>query len=291
MLPTAENAEYEFKSSQTEINELKKKLTWAISAFGNSGGGCFVAGVNDNGDADGGVPNRIGSQDLCDWADQIIHQVEPTPPYQIELITDANGRGSITTDHSVLVVVVDEAHSGPHMAPDNRYYIRAGAHTERARHFIIDAIWAKRHFTKPRLAHVFRHNPDDRQWIQLGIVALTSAPAVEVEINLSPLGELLKGENEWFPLQIPAIDRQNPFFFDVTTSHKAEERFGADVVLRVTYKDLADNPYTYETEIQIEKSIAPLVIGRDPNEKMAKALESIEKSLRVIAQPRSDADA
>lgn len=279
-LPIAESDEYEFKSSATPTNDLKKKLAVAVSGFGNSGGGYFIAGVDGTGNADGGFPETIGNQDLRDWVDQIVHQVGPTPRYDVKLIDDPNGRGSINPHYRVLVVAIDESESGPHMAPDNRYYIRAGAHTVAARHFITDAIWAKRHFAKPRLTHVFRPKPEYQQAIQLGVVALTPAPAVDVEISLSPLGELLRGNDKYFPLQIPMIDRDNPFFFDVTTWYQAEERFGQNVQLTVTYKDLASNSYKYETSVAIASAIAPLVIGSDPTEKMAKALESIQKLLK-----------
>ncbi|MBX9654213.1 ATP-binding protein [bacterium] len=262
------------------MNDLKKKLSFAVSGFGNSGGGYFLAGIDGSGNADGGFPERIGNQDLRDWADQIIHQVGPTPSYEIKLLYDPKGRGVIYPNHCVLAVGIHESESGPHMAPDNRYYIRAGAHTVASRHFITDAIWAKRHFAKPRLTHAFRPKPDYHQAIQLGIVALTPAPAVDVEISLFPLGELLRENSKYFPLRIPMIDRDNPFFFDVTTWHQAEERFGNSVRLSVTYKDLANNSYKFEKAVSIANEMAPLVIGSDPMEKMAKALESIEKLLK-----------
>jgi len=281
-LPTAENDEYEFKSSNTSTNDLKKKLSSAVSGFGNSGGGCFVAGVDGSGNADGGFPAKIANQDLRDWADQIIHQVGPTPLYDIKLVDELKGRGSINPNHYVLVVVVPESKSAPHMAPDNRYYIRAGVHTVAARHFITDAIWAKRHFANPRLAHVFRLKPDYQRAIQLGIVSLTSAPAIDVEISLLPLSELLCGFDKYFPLRIPMIDRDNPFFFDVTTWYQAEEQFGQNVRLCVVYKDLANNSYVYDTPVSVANSISPLMIGSDSIEKMAKTLESIQTLLKKI---------
>ncbi len=282
-LPTAENEEYEFKSSMTSLTGLREKLPVAVSAFGNSGGGYFIAGVDGSGNADGGLPKQNANQDLRDWADQVIHRVSPTPLYDIKLLDEPKGRGWIRSDHCVLVVAVSESASAPHMAPDNRYYIRAGAHTVAARHFITDAIWAKRHFLKPRLTHVFRLKPGCQQAIQLGIVALTPAPAVNAEISLSPLGELLRGCEKQFPLMIPMIDRDNPFFFDVTTWVQAEERFGENVRLVVTYRDLANISYAYDASVSIASSIAPLMIGGDSTEKMAKALESIEKLLKKMA--------
>jgi predicted HTH transcriptional regulator len=173
-LPETEDDFFEFKSSSTALdeagelkknfkNEFKKKLTCAVSGFANSGGGCFVVGVDRNGNADNGLPLKIERQDLRDWVDQIIKEVEPVPQYEIKLIENSEGRGVINRDSAVLVVAVHESHVGPHMAPDRHYYIRAGAHTVSAKHFIVDAIWAKRHFSKPRLTHLFRVKPDQKE--------------------------------------------------------------------------------------------------------------------------------
>lgn len=279
-IPTAEDDEFEFKSSTTPIHELGKKLACAASGFANSGGGVFLVGVDANGNADGGLPLLIGRQDLRDWVDQIIHQVQPAPKYDINLISYSLGRGSIAANCNVLAVGFAESYFGPHMAPDHRYYIRAGAHTVAARHFIVDAIWAKRHFSKPRLAHVFRTKPEYSRTVQLGIVSLTTSPAIDVEIMLAPLGELLQHMDKYFPLKIPVIDSDNAFFFDVSTWHMMKERFGDNVELSVTYKDLAGNAYEYRTKLDILGSFGPMRIGSNPLEAIAKSIESIDKSLK-----------
>jgi Putative DNA-binding domain len=279
-LPSVEDDEFEFKSSATPISELGKKLACAASGFANSGGGIFVAGVDGHGDADGGLPTSIGRQVLRDWVDQIIHQVEPTPMYELNLFEDSNGRGSINPNCSVLVVAFKESHYGPHMAPDHRYYIRAGAHTVPARHFIVDSLWAKRHSAKPRLIHTFRVKPENHQVVQLGIVSLTSVPAIDVEISISPLGELLKDLADYFPLFVPVIDPTTPFYFDVSTWTMIKERFGENVHLTLKYLDLSGNTYIYEAELNIERSFGPMRFGGNADDKIVKALESIEKSLK-----------
>ncbi|MGQ4648844.1 RNA-binding domain-containing protein [Lyngbya aestuarii] len=287
-LPTAEDENFEFKSSRTQLKELKKKLSCAVSGFANSGGGYFVAGVDGNGSADGGIPLKITNQDLRDWIDQIINDVEPAPRYEIKLIQDSMGRGTIKPDSAVVLVGIHESYIGPHMAQDRHYYIRAGAHTEKAPHFIVDAIWAKRHFSKPRLTHLFRLKPEKEQAVQLGVLALTDAPAVDIKITLSPLPKPMQGCEEAFPLNISVIDRNNPFFFDVTTYFHAKDLFGNNVYLEVEYYDLASNHYTYETPIEVGGSLPPISIGNDNPAKMVRAIESIEKTLSrlIISRER-----
>jgi len=301
-LPETEDDFFEFKSSLTALNEageLKKdfkeklieKLTCAVSGFANSGGGCFVVGIDPNGNADGGLPLKIGRQDLRDWVDKIIHQVEPVPQYEIKLIQDSEGRGVIKSDSAVLIVAVHESYVGPHMAPDNRYYIRAGAHTMSAKHFIVDAIWAKRHFSKPRLTHLFRSKPDREEIIQLGILAITNSPAIDVKITLSPFPELELIKNRFnlfplnlFPLNLSVIDQNNPFFFDVATYSK--EYFGNDIYFEIDYCDLAGNHYFYRTKLVVEGLVLSRIVRNDNLAKMVTHLEMINRSLKEMTSSR-----
>jgi predicted HTH transcriptional regulator len=128
-LPSVEDDHFEFKSSRTPREDLKNKLSCAVSGFANAGGGCFVVGVDDNGKADNGWPLKMGTQDIGAWVDLIVNAVEPVPKYDIKLILDPMGRGVIKPDSAVLLVAIQESYAGPHMARDKRYYIRAGAHT------------------------------------------------------------------------------------------------------------------------------------------------------------------
>jgi hypothetical protein len=269
--------------------ELKKKLSCAVSGFANAGGGCFVVGVDGNGNADNGYSLKIGRQDLRDWVDQIVNEVAPVPKYDIKLISDPMGRGVIQPDSAVLLVAIHESYAGPHMAPDQHYYIRAGAHTVKATHFIIDAIWAKRHFFKPRLTHLFRLKPEQEQTIQLGIIALTDGPAVDVKINISPLPQMIQTLGSLFPIHIPVIDRINPFFFDVSIYYPNKELWEKDLYLEVEYYDLAGNSYVYQTKIEVSGSVSAITSANDHPAKMVKALESINKVLLKLTIPRENA--
>lgn len=279
-LPTSEDDDFEFKSSGTPVEELRKKLRCAVAGFANSGGGYFVAGVDGDGNADGGIPVKIGRQDLRDWVDQAIQQIEPAPSYEIALIQNAARRGQVKSGHAVLLIAIAESNAGPHMvAPDYCYYIRAGAHTVRAKHFIVEAIWAKRHFSSPRLTHSIRLKPGKEMVIQLGIVALTDAPAIDVEISASPLPRLLQHYQNQFPMKCSVIDRNNPFYFDIAIYSGAIEQVDKEIGLNVKYADLALNRYTYETNIGIKNALPPLLMGNDPSTAIVKAIQSLEKTM------------
>ncbi|BAS60433.1 MULTISPECIES: AlbA family DNA-binding domain-containing protein [Leptolyngbya] len=285
-LPTAEDDHFEFKCSGVSMDDLKKKLKCAVSGFANSGGGCFVAGVDGDGNADGGVPLKVGKQALRDWVDQAVYQVEPTPSYEIKLIQDSAGRGEIKAGFAVLLVVIAESNAGPHMAPDKCYYIRAGAHTERAQHFIVEAIWAKRHLSKPRLTHSLRLKPDKELVAQLGVLALTDAPALNVSISISPLPRLLQNYSAQFPIKCSMIDRSNPYFFDIATYAGSSSEFDRDIVLNAEYDDLAGNHYVYSAAIQATSSLPPISIGGDPTNEIVKVLKSIDSTIAHLKTSR-----
>src|SRR3954454_1209882 len=84
--PTAEDDQSEFKSSLTADEQIKDKLPYAVSAIANSGGGVFFWGLDDSGNADGGVPEKKGNKSRRDWLDNVIHQhVKSTPRYEINI--------------------------------------------------------------------------------------------------------------------------------------------------------------------------------------------------------------
>jgi hypothetical protein len=92
--------------------------------------------------------------------------------------------------------------------------------------------------------------------------------------------ELFKAAGHHFPLQIPVVDRDNPFFLDVTTWVQAPERFGHDVHLSVNYKDLADNTYSFDAQLDVANAIPPIMMGTDTYERIAKGIESLAVILK-----------
>lgn len=211
--------------------------------------------------------------------------MKPTPQYKIELVESADNRGTIDSGKAVLVVFIEESHYGPHMAQDHIYYIRAGVHTVPAEQFIVEAIWAKRHLSKPRITHLVRERPDDAEVIQIGLVALTDSPALDVELTLHPLPGLLKGTNsEAFPLKIGMIDRHFPLLFDITTHSDAERHRDEEFGLVATYRDLEGKEYKYEKTINLFRSLSSLRFQRKGLNEIAEALEDIQKTVGQLSK-------
>jgi hypothetical protein len=282
--PNSEDDFFEFKSSQTPFNDLKTKLDRSVSAFANSGGGCFIYGVDSHGNADGGVSPNVGKQSLRDWLDQIITKISPTPSYDIKLYNDCEGRGTLNPGNVIAAVLIFASDSDPRQASDKKYYIRAGAHTIPAGHYIVEALWARRQVQKPVLRHVTRMKPSVREVVQIGVVALTDAPALDVEFTLTPLkGQLQKIKN-LFPIKLPVIDRRTPFFVDVAIYSSVNDTLPNDVKVQVTYKDLKGQTYLYESEYPLQQSLPPTILGTESGIQIARSLERLEEVLSKIAQ-------
>jgi hypothetical protein len=262
--PPAEDDEFEFKSSRANDTQIKTKLTCASSALANSGGGCFIWGVADaTGDPDGGVDPKIGNQDLRDWIDKLIHQVEPSPRYGVELYQSNEGRGTLDPGKVIAAVSIHPSVAGPHMAPDKKYYIRAGAHTVAAGHFIVEAIWARRQIGRPILVPVVRtigrgnSRGTHRYHAELGIVNLTASPAVAGTLNVEPKVGYFERWQSYFPVQLSVVDQANPYYMYLGPIEIINEMLSDETKVTISYKDLAGNEYTGTNETSLLKSIPP----------------------------------
>lgn len=286
-LANGETDRYEYKSSQISFQELKGKIAVAASAFWNSGGGTLVVGVNDSGEIDGGIPEVVGRQGLRDWVDQVLSAVEPPGPYTIKLIGKQDEASLIKQDRVVLAISFGQSLHGPHMAPDNKYYIRAGAHSGPAGHYLVEAIRARRALQHPLLRGVLQMHPHRTRVVQLVVLNLTSAPALNVKLNFQPLPKAFSEHyRDLFPLTIPTISREQSFAMDVSTWGFGAEVFGEEpVALKLSYTDVAGRHFIEEQVLHLKQSLGPIQMKSDSD--MLKAMKSLAQEvqkLRVVVE-------
>jgi hypothetical protein len=281
-IPTSETELFEYKSSKTPLDSLKNKISVAASAFWNSGGGILIAGVNDNGEVDGGIEKYKGRQDIRDWVDNAIKLTEPTGDYSINIIERDLADSKIEDNKAVIVISFYESNLIPHMAYDKKYYIRVGAHSGAANHYLVESLRSLRGNTKPNLRGVMKYHPTKPRVEQLAIIALNDSVALDVKLDFDPLPLALKDHfSDKFPLEIAAIDKNNPFTMEISGFGFREEAFGKDpVMLKLEYKDILGNLYKSEQEISPQKNLQPMAIGDDVFKELAKAIENLTKKLR-----------
>jgi hypothetical protein len=278
-LPIAEDDRHEFKSSSTADGELADKIARAASGFWNSGGGLFVAGVNGNGQPDGGITLSVGRQSRRDWIDQAISRVSSPAPYAVQCIEDRGAGFTISSGNAVVLIGFAASESGPHMAPDNRYYVRAGAHTVPASHFLVEAIHARRALRAPILRHVVRRKPEGGGVLQLGIICLNDAPALNVEITLDPPPRWLVKWGAGLPLVVPVISRETSFYFDfhiLTIGQEPRPTFQ----VHLKYTDLADKAHQAILAVDVDKQMGPSLGSGNELKELERGLGKIADAIK-----------
>lgn len=278
-LPSGETEYYEYKSSRIPLTNLKEKIAIAASAFWNSGGGIFIAGVDDQGKVDGGLAEVVGRQKIRDWTDQILASIEPPGSYAIKTINNI----SITNpNHVVLVISFGESFNGPHMAPDKKYYIRAGTHSGPASHYLVEAIRARRGLQNPVLRGLIRMHPQKDNVVQLVVLNIAESPALNVEITFTPLPNAFAEHTaNKFPLVIPVISREQSFAMDVSLWGAGAEIFGtASVLLKMKYNNLVGRVFEDAQSLHPDQSLGPLRFTDTKDTK--KLIEHIANELKHL---------
>jgi hypothetical protein len=279
-LPKGETEYFEYKSSKTPSEKLKDKISVAASAFWNSGGGIFIAGVDGSAKVDGGIPKNIGRQDLCDWVDQTLTSVEPVGSYVIKTISRETDDSLIQENHVVLIISFGESNIAPHMAYDNKYYIRAGTHSGPASHFLVETIRARRGLQKPVLRGLLRMHEEKSHIVELVVLALNQ-PALNVELSFDPLPKIFGEYDDFsnkFPLQIPIIEQKYPFKMDISMFPGGKQVFGdTPVYLKLDYQSLIGEKFSETQILDPSRSLPPMQSGE-------KTLDEIEKALRKLTE-------
>lgn len=267
-IPIEENDNYEFKSSRINLKDLKKEISIAASAFWNSGGGLLIVGFY-KGNIDGGIPSTVGNQEIRDWVDQAISLNEPLGLYNIKTIKRKNDNSLIEDDKSVLIIAFPISNHAPHMAYDKKYYIRAGAHSYPASHFIVEAIRTRRNLVLPKLKGLLKFKSNNSRVVQLLIVSLNDSPSIDVNIGFDDFPIIFhEDQKNRFPIEIPLIDKNNPFIMDFYIYGMAKKTFGENPIkLILKYKDILDKNYEEFQIIDPKKCFTPITISDLKNKK------------------------
>lgn len=285
-LPHGETDEYEFKSSRIAHGDLIKEIQVAASAFWNSGGGVLIVGLDDHGRIDGGIEEMIGRQRLREWVDRVLSHVEPAGPYFVKMVGRENGDSAIHEGCVVLLIAFGESNAAPHMAPDKRYYVRAGSHSDPAGHFLVEAIRARRRLQKPVLRALLRLQRNSLNAVELVVIGLNDTPALDVRLSFDGLPpQALSTWQQRLPLYIPVIDRRYPFtmdasWLDITPASVATP---PSITLYLHYQDLAGRQYQDSQQLDPSHNIAPLPpIDEEERTSTYKSLKEISRQLKRL---------
>lgn len=214
--------------------------------------------------------------------DNAIKLTEPTGEYTINIVCKSSDDSKIEDNKAIIVICFYESNMIPHMAYDKKYYIRVGAHSGAANHYLVESLRSLRGITKPNLRGIMKYHPTKPRIEQLAVIALNESVALDVKLNFVPLPLAFKEHFSGnFPLEIAAIDRNNPFSMEISGFGFREQAFGIDpVMLQLEYKDVLGNTYKSEQEISPQKNLQPMTIGDDIFKELVKAIENLTKKIR-----------
>ena len=284
-LPEKETDTYEYKSSLISDKDLKREIGNAASAFLNSGGGVFIAGVDDKtGKADGGITLNCGKQSRNDWVDQILAEMEPPGQYFTKVIHPESRSPLIKPGNIILVISFPRSHLAPHMSPDHRYYIRAGASTKPAGHFLVEAMRAYRGLVHPSIKATFRKSRNGSSDIELVILTLNQSPALNVSLSLDPLPSWYQKNNKTlnnearFPLKIPVINNQSPFVMRFLRID--ENLWRKAITLSLTYEDITGKIFNYQQKLDLERNLDTTMFTYTNEQELVNQTKEIAKELK-----------
>lgn len=278
-LDKTENEYMEFKSGALKADDIKNKLSVAASAFSNANGGLFIIGIDKFGNIDGCNLN-VGKQSPRDWIDQII-RVEPMCRYEVKIIE----QGISLDNKCIIIVKFFQSPSAPHMAYDNKYYIRNGAHSIPASHYIIEGIKLRAKFRRPTILWRLVEDMYRPGIIKLILFTIENQSAYNVKIDFDKYIKTYENDIYAFPLEISLINQEYPFSMDMYIWGAGHQLWGAkSITLKLEYEDLIGSKYKQEYVLDKNKAIAPRMINTETAlDKIQQEIKEISESIKTIA--------
>lgn len=176
-LPKGEHDYFERKSGDLiEQTFFRDKMSIAVSALANSGGGHILLGVRDDGTFDGVPPTRKNTP-TREFLEQIIPNLVdyPLATFRVHEVIPSE-ETEIPQGKIIIVIDIGDSPHAPHQTKHNKtYYYRPGGKSEPAPHFFLEAL-RNRAIAPVLEAHplgvqtLLAHTHDDGLFLQLQVV-------------------------------------------------------------------------------------------------------------------------
>ena len=141
-LPKGEHDYFERKSGDLiEQTFFRDKMSIAVSALANSGGGHILLGVRDDGTFDGVPPTRKNTP-TREFLEQIIPNLVdyPLATFRVHEVIPSE-ETEIPQGKIIIVIDIGDSPHAPHQTKHNKtYYYRPGGKSEPAPHFFLEAL-------------------------------------------------------------------------------------------------------------------------------------------------------
>jgi len=140
----------------------------------------------------------------------------------------------------------------------------------------VEAIHARRGQRSPFLRHLVRRKPESSGVIQIGILCLNNAPALDVEFSLDPIPPFMA--NTQFPLTATVITYDNPYYFDFHILTMNDGGYGVFSIV-ISYSDMSGRKFSTSLAVDVDKQLGPNFGVGGINE-----MRGVEQSINSIAE-------
>jgi len=221
------------RQSEDEIWEFKREwpphnlsIQKAVCAFANSGGGYFIVGVKCNDDS-GLVEDVLGVASLPQYNERVVSICGAIAPRVVPQVREV----PLSEDKVALVVYTAPSPDVPHMAGDNKYYLRAGRQSAPMPESMVARLYEVRRTREQRVEAYLQEaqfgirpfDPETCLWV--------SAFAIPLRLDdnvMQPTGELLQSIRticsglSLFRPAVNAVNSYHGFTADISTRDRTE---------------------------------------------------------------------
>lgn len=217
----SEDETWEFKSEWPHNHSIQK----AVCAFANAGGGYFIIGVKC--DDAGLVTDVPGVESIAQHNERVVNICGGIAPRVVPQVREV----PLSNDNVILVVYTAPSPDAPHMAGDNKYYLRAGRQSSPMPESMVARLYEVRRTREQRVeAYLQEANfgirPFDRE---AGLWVSAFAIPLRLDDNvMQPTAQLLQfikdvcsGLNRLQPA-VNAVNSYHGFTADMSTPGRTE---------------------------------------------------------------------
>ncbi|MCF8302465.1 MAG: ATP-binding protein [Bacteroidales bacterium] len=181
----------DFRSNK---NKIKEKLSQAMSAFGNHSGGFMLFGVDDDGNIEEGIDNKIGNTTIKEWFEDVLWTC-CSPPFK-----DYSAKVVKNDTKFLFAIVFGESSTAPNQANygeyKNKYYSRIDGKSKP-----IDGILVKDIFSRKEFADLeieidlikIENNSQSKAKLELALINKSRVAAEKVVVLMNISQELING--------------------------------------------------------------------------------------------------
>ena len=144
----------------------------------------------------------------------------------------------------------------------------------------------------PVLRGLLRMNAEKAHIVELVVLALNQAPALNVQISFDPLPKVFAEHSAFsdrLPLEIPVIDSLHPFRMDISMFPGGKQVFGENPVqLKLKYKSVSGMIFEFNQAVDPSQHLPPMQSGHKMLDETNTTLKDLSKQIKQLVRVMSE---